>query len=53
MLRWNASVPPSCPSAPATMRNRVDFPDPLTPMKPTFSPSSTANDTPLNTVRVP
>jgi hypothetical protein len=45
---------PACPPLrPATMRKRVDFPEPFTPMKPTFSPSSTANDTPSKRVREP
>src|SRR3954465_4329305 len=35
------------------MRKSVDFPEPFTPMKPTFSPSSTANDTPSKRVREP
>src|SRR3954469_10982167 len=35
------------------MRKRVDLPEPFTPMKPTFSPSSTANETPSKRVRGP
>jgi hypothetical protein len=35
------------------MRNSVVFPDPFTPMNPTFSPGSTENETPSKTTRVP
>ena len=51
--RRRAISPPSIPSTPATIRNSVDFPEPLAPTKPTFSPSSMVIETPSKSVRVP
>src|SRR6185436_17127416 len=48
-----ATVPALTPSSPATMRNRVDLPQPDGPTTTTSSPSATAQLTPCTTSRGP
>src|SRR5882724_11942122 len=48
-----ATVPALTVSSPATMRNRVDLPQPDGPTTTTNSPSATAQLTPCTTSRVP